>query len=793
MSASNDGYGRLSQNEQDILDPENSDNRNTVISQGFGDIELPVDPPIYNELSEIVEERPPFEQMGFQELEEVTHRKSFRQYWEGFQQNVIIPFKRKFWGPLNQLYMMSSEKLDYYLNKVGNPLILRRYVYILFMSFIVYYVSMSKMMPNNVESGTHGMFSDTPKLIEYAGRCINYAKMEQDLEYLSSMPHIAGTKGDFAMMDYVKESFTNNGLRSTRVYHFPAVINYAGEAAVSVYGDGVDKVVLDLSEENFNPMATAGKVEAAQLIYGHYGTEDDLKRLEDAHLLNENTVLLLHYDSFVANQVLLCQERGIKGILFISKSLDGKEDVIQRFPVGIPHYGFGNPSSAGYSAKFLGGAQPDQSLLIPKIPTIPISAKQGSQLKGMLSKSDRAVDFKNGWHSGGSNKIKIDMSLDPIQREDQPSWNVVSKIDGKEQSDKSIIIAAARDSTHYGASYPNFGQMLLLELVELFQQVKYKYDWKPLRNIYFISFDASMYNSAGATSLLKNNLAHLQEEAYAFLDITQLSVDPKGSKNIEVQCTPLLHEFFTKKSENFGFQLDVTDVKQYGQWVPYMTNGIPVIVFSSPHISKMEAPALTSEDTFSHLTNQTFNVNNGWATTGEMLLFLFQASLKLVDNPLIQFNILDYVRDLNVKLQDLAAMSKNRLNLQPIYDALVLWQKIGEDWRSWAYTWNNIFMNQEGGREPSMLAMNRWAWNRKLTGLYRAQVKLSGLPGRAFFKNLVSGPALRLSNTYDSWSFPGVRDAVQREDWETAQQQVIYVGNILKLAAAKFIEDVVDF
>lgn len=57
------------------------------------------------------------------------------------------------------------------------------------------------------------------------------------------------------------------------------------------------------------------------------------------------------------------------------------------------------------------------------------------------------------------------------------------------------------------------------------------------------------------------------------------------------------------------------------------------------------------------------------------------------------------------------------------------------------------------------------------------------LPGREQFKHVIFAP--ELWNNYGTAYFPGVRDAVDEEDWALAQKQVEKAARILDHAAKK--------
>lgn len=748
------------------------------------DADVPAEPPSYDDVELGTSN---IEQMDVDESQVFQEPTRIQRFTRGFKSNIMLPVREKIMDPLAQLLSMASDKLDFYLNKVGNPLILRRFVYIFFMAALVYYISVSGLLPNESTTGTKGMFSDKKQLVQYAKRSIDLSKLEQDLEYLSSMPHSAGTKGDFAIANYVQESFANNGIKLLMETKYETYLNYPGNVSLTARKKDGAIIEFELSEQNFNPLSAGGDLKDIDMVYGHYGTKDDYENLKQKGLLDNDVVLLLHYDTLVSEQILRAQEHGIKGILFVSDAFGDNKDVVQRKSVGLPQFGTGDPLTPGWSAIFPKKALLKESKMVPSIPSIPLSFNQGERLRELLSKNGKSIDFGNNWYSGNLNDVKIDLILETAERLGHPSWNVIGKVEGKEQTDKAIIIGAARDSLCNGATYPNFGTMNLLSLVQLFQQIKYKYAWKPLRNIYFISYDASQYSYAGATELLESELIKMKNEIYTVLDISQLGIE-KDSNVLDIQTDPMLRSFFTDEKNRFDVDIKVRDVEQYGDWTPFQANGIPVAVLSAPFVLEKKVPIDTCEDNFDHIRTS-LQDDNGWQKASNVLLYTFQVALKLVDEPMIPFSVVDYVSKLDELFVDLQKMPSEGLSFQPISDGLSLWKRAGENWKAWVHAWNNIVMTEDEGIEPSLLSVHRWTWNKKLSGIARRQCIAQGIPNRGLFKNMIFGPTLWTQDLYNSWSFPSIRDAINEQDWDHAQDQINLIGEILAKSSHLFLEE----
>lgn len=303
--------------------------------------DLPPEPPEYVDDSnegEPNEHRSSMESMIIEDVQDNERLVSkFRRFRDQFSDNVVEPMREKIVDPMAQLLGMASDKVDHYLNKIGNPLILRRFFYIFAMSAITYMVLTSGFIPGERTSAYKGMFSDHGVLLQYAKSSIDLSKFERDWEYLSSMPHMSGTKGDSAIRHFIEESMNNNRLRLVKENEYLAYSNYPQEMYLKAFKND-QEVDIELTPENFNPLAATGKLKKVSLIYANMGITEDLQRLKDQDVLVGDYILLVHYGKLVSEQVLAAQKYGAQGLIFITSPFEENKDVIQQRSVGMPQY-----------------------------------------------------------------------------------------------------------------------------------------------------------------------------------------------------------------------------------------------------------------------------------------------------------------------------------------------------------------------------------------------------------------------------------------------------------------------
>lgn len=133
-----------------------------------------------------------------------------------------------------------------------------------------------------------------------------------------------------------------------------------------------------------------------------------------------------------------------------------------------------------------------------KIPAIPVSQNEIQPILDTLSVS-RDGPFSH-WDFAPTSSGKFTLEVDTTfvnSEEPKEFTNIVGTIKGI-INDADIVIGARRDS--YASSNPLSGHAVLLEIMRYYQKLVHV-GWKPLRNIKFVSWDASYLNLLGVESL----------------------------------------------------------------------------------------------------------------------------------------------------------------------------------------------------------------------------------------------------------------------------------------------------
>ena len=358
---------------------------------------------------------------------------------------------------------------------------------------------------------------------------IEETKIRENLAYLTNYTHVAGTSGGETLARFMEASFAKH-LQDVEMERFDVYLNFpktehgarrvailepqemAWEAIIDeelVYPDNVYK----MNSLVFHGHSRSGEVKGP-LIYANYGSRKDFEHLADQGINTTGSIALVrHYGSEEdrALKVRAAEFAGAIGcIIYSDPAEDGflrgdvypngrymPKDAVQRGSVAVTGWVLGDPLTPGYAS------HPSESRRESKdgnpglnnIPSIPLAWRDAQKLLQALRGHGKKLndDWGKGgvpdveWWSGDSSSPTVLLKNDQDEVERAPIYNVLGKIAGVEQPEKSIIVGNHRDAWCFGAADPNGGTAVLLEIIRILGELK-DIGWRPLRSIEFASW-----------------------------------------------------------------------------------------------------------------------------------------------------------------------------------------------------------------------------------------------------------------------------------------------------------------
>src|ERR1051325_4418477 len=323
----------------------------------------------------------------------------------------------------------------------------------------------------------------------------NPQSAREHLRRLTSEPHVAGTKEDYATAVYVRDQLRAFGLNA-ELKEYEVWLNYPNTPSVLelittrrqplsvreavVPGDPTssDRRITPL----FNGYSASGDV-TAPLVYANYGLPDDYADLKKAAVDVKGKIVIVRYgNSFRGVKAKVAEDHGAVGCIIYSDPADDgymQGDVYPKGPWrpvasgqrGSVQYLFdypGDPLTPGKPA--IDGVprlKPEEATDLTRIPVQPIAYDVAKTMIAPLQGPVRPSGFQGGlpfaYHVGGTDDVKVRLKTD-MDYKTRPIWDVITRIDGTDQKDRWVVLGNHRDAWVFGAVDPNSGTSAMLEV-----------------------------------------------------------------------------------------------------------------------------------------------------------------------------------------------------------------------------------------------------------------------------------------------------------------------------------------
>jgi N-acetylated-alpha-linked acidic dipeptidase len=390
-------------------------------------------------------------------------------------------------------------------------------------------------------------------ILDYVHRIdqtLSAEKMVEDLKYFTAEPHVASSPRNNALAQFVLDEWKSYGLEDVHKAEYDVLLSFPKSIRVEIVAP--KKLSLPLKEDSvhqdpstqrtdvglpYNAYSISGEV-TAPVVYANSGNPQDYDLLEKHGLDLKGKIALVRYSepySYRGFKAQTAQKRGLAALLIYS---DPKDDGATRGPVfpdgpwgpishiqrgGIP-FDFiypGDPLTPGWAsvpgAKRLG---PEESLTLPKIISIPVSARDAQPLFETMGGDEAPKEWRGAlpvtYRLGGASPlVHIDIQMDNSVR---TITDVIGCIKGSEEPEQAVVVGNHRDAWVFGGYDPSSGDACLMELARAFGEAK-KVGFRPRRSIYFANWDAEEFTLTGSTEWGEENRDWLAKNLIAYLNV----------------------------------------------------------------------------------------------------------------------------------------------------------------------------------------------------------------------------------------------------------------------------------
>jgi N-acetylated-alpha-linked acidic dipeptidase len=362
---------------------------------------------------------------------------------------------------------------------------------------------------------------------------------------LSEKPHMAGTTQQAWTRDYVVGKMKSWGLEtSAREYS----VWMPHPLSVRAWRVSPNPVEFNLPEgpiaedttswaypqiPTFNGTGAAGDV-TGEVVYVNYGLVEDYAQLDSIGVSVKGKIAIARYGrSFRGIKAREAEKHGAIGLIIYSDPANDGYVAGDVYPSGPfrPSQGVqrgsvlnsnGDPSTPGYPSIAGATRVPPAQMNVPRIPVIPMSYGNASQLLSGIAGHEIPQGWQGGlpfrYHVGpGPVVARVQVKTDVDTKPFKPIWDTFGVIRGSEFPDELVIIGGHRDGWGPGTADNISGTTSVLEAARIVA-AEAKAGRRPRRTIVFATWDAEEWGLVGSTEFVEEDSTRLLAHAVAYLN-----------------------------------------------------------------------------------------------------------------------------------------------------------------------------------------------------------------------------------------------------------------------------------
>jgi len=630
---------------------------------------------------------------------------------------------------------------------------------------------------------------------------VSPASISNNSHALSRFPQLVGTDGARRTQEISVQRLRSYGLNVTT----PSYSVYSSRPrSVSVTMTAPYRRTLANKERGFpwsdrfqdvvvgyNAYSPSGNV-SGQVVYANYGLPQDYAELERLGVDVRGKIVLVRYGgSFRGVKAQQAELRGAKGVIIYS---DPKDDGFVRGPVypdgpwrpadaiqrGSIQYIFNYPGDPlTPDAPAIPGTRrinPQAAQNLPRIPTVPISYSEAQPLLEALSGPVAPASFTGGlpitYHVGPGG-TEVNLALD-IAYEQTPVSDVIAEIRGTTKPDERVVLGAHYDAWTYGTSDNTSGWTTMMEVGRSLGRLLDR-GWRPDRTIVIAGWDGEEYGLLGSTEWVEQFQRDLKRDAVAYANLDGAggtSFDAAGVPSLDdalAEVTKSVQDPRTGKSVYDVWKGDGADPtfgrlgsgSDYTAFLDHV--GVPSFEmgFTAP------ASGGTYHSAYDDLYNMEHYLDPGYLGHAGSARVVGVSALRLANADVLPFHYTDYATAVAGYVRDLQQVQAStpgaaQVDLSILLDAARGWNDASARLEARAEA-----LLAAGDTESSSAASAIRRINTSLMQQERALTTAQGLPGRPWFRHQIYAPGLVTG--YAVQYLPGMRDAIERGDAQTAQ------------------------
>ena len=422
---------------------------------------------------------------------------------------------------------------------------------------------------------------------------IDDTRFKIHLKELTKKPHVAGSKANNDVIDYIAKSMNDAGL-AVKKYPYDIYMSKApGESyleivqpkrqPLSMKEDIVEGDPFSEDEDlwkGWNAYSGSGEV-TAEVVYANYGRKEDFEKLKEMGVDVSGKIVIARYGgNFRGYKAKFAEAAGAAGLIIYTDPIDSgyfkglvypegpyySESTIQRGSLLTEDF-TGDPLTPYEPALPLDGdikikrKKPEDAQL-HSIPVTPIGYGAAKEILGQMN----GDVVPSGWQGGlpftyriqGGSALKVFLKVEQ-PREFVRVHNVIGTVKGSVYPDEWIILGCHLDAWGFGATDPNSGTAMLLSLSETLGKLVNE-GKGPKRSILIGHWDAEEHGVIGSAEWVEEMRDELNAKAVAYMNFD----GGVSGKRFGASSSPSLKELVLASAKQVDYPY--SDLSLYDQW-----------------------------------------------------------------------------------------------------------------------------------------------------------------------------------------------------------------------------------
>jgi N-acetylated-alpha-linked acidic dipeptidase len=638
------------------------------------------------------------------------------------------------------------------------------------------------------------------------------------LRTFTAEPHPAASERNNELADIVGEEWRKQGWEDVALRRYDVLHSRPRSVALEMtepvhFTASLREDAYDVDPDTKNPAVSgayfgysaSGDV-SAEVVYAHSGNPEDYDLLRQNGISVRGKIVLVRYSnpySYRGFKALTAEREGAAALLIYSDPAEdgsargkvfpdgpwGPESHIQRGAITYDYIVPGDPTTPGWAS--VPGAKhlaPEEARSLPKIPALPISSRDAKPLLENMKGPEAPKNWQGAlpitYRFTGGVKVHVKVDMDTSMR---PYTVVEARLRGSELPDEWVLLGNHRDAWVYGAVDPSSGTASMMELTRALGELKQR-GIRPRRTIVVCSWDGEEYALTGSTEWGEQFADDLKKKLVAYLNVDEsvagaaTTAGPEGlsfSPAAVASLAPMLVEAAKDVRAPSGKSLyeawRATAMRDLKVGSPPFDSALVEtrIGSGSDHtvfLNHLGRPVINLGFTGDYGVYHSMYDDYYWMSRIGDPSFEYHVALtriwgivalRLANADVLPFDFGFNAAALEQFLHELEQKNRGELrhlSLKRLHARISEFEKEGSLLRD--ATARDLLSG-------SALAEKIQRLNQQLLQVESNWLDPAGIPGRPWFQHLLYSSRY----TYAHLEFPGLTEAVEKQDWKLARQQ----------------------